>query len=177
MTKAVFLDRDGVINKEKEYLYRIEDFDFIEGVFDAVSAIRQHHFLAIVITNQSGIGRGYYSQSDYSTLTDWMLNEFKVKNIQLNDVFHCPHTPSDLCNCRKPNSGMILEACQKFDIDLLKSWLIGDKEIDIETGINAGIPNNILVRSGHPIDEVHTKAAYIRDSIYDSLDLILDKGN
>ncbi len=173
MNKAVFLDRDGVINREKSYLYKIEDFEVIEGVFEAVKAFKVHHFLVLVITNQSGIGRGYYTLNDFYCLNEWMLTKFKKQRTPLDDVSYCPHVPDDHCECRKPQPGMILDLSQKYNIDLTESWLVGDKEIDVQTGVNAGIHRNILVRSGHPIDETHTKALFIRDSLYQCINVIL----
>lgn len=105
-------------------------------------------------------------------LTDWMVRELKKEGIEISGVNYCPHTPEEGCDCRKPKPKMILDFTKYFDIDLKSSWLIGDKESDIEAGLNAGITNNILVRSGHKIDEENTKAKYIRDSAYDCIDLI-----
>jgi D-glycero-D-manno-heptose 1,7-bisphosphate phosphatase len=167
MTKALFIDRDGVINIEKNYLHKKEDFEFIDGVFAACELAESLGFLNIVITNQSGIGRGYYSSDDYEKLTSWMVDEFVKNRVKISKVLHCPHTDESECECRKPKPGMILEAQKKFDIDLKKSWLIGDKESDIEAGVNAGIGHLVIARSGHKIDEHNTKADYIVDSIAD----------
>lgn len=151
MNKALFLDRDGVINKEKNYLYKIEDFEFIDGVFETCKYFQDKGYLIIVITNQAGIARGKYTEKDYQILTDWMMNEFKKQDINIKKVYHCPHHPdfSGECECRKPNPGMILQAQQEFDIDLSQSILVGDKNSDIEAGINAGVKMNYLVRTGH----------------------------
>jgi len=155
MKRALFLDRDGVINKEKNYLYKIEDFEFIDGVFETCKYFQDKGYLIIIITNQAGIARGKYSEEDFTKLTDWMLREFKKKNLVISKVYYCPHHPefSGECNCRKPKPGMILEAQQEFNIDLNKSILVGDKNSDIEAGINAGIGKNYLISTGHQIDK------------------------
>jgi len=167
MNKALFLDRDGVINIEKEYLYKITDFEFIEGLFDTCQYFQDKGYLLIIITNQAGIARGKYTEKNFETLNQWMLQQFTLKDILISKVYHCPHHPefTGTCACRKPNSGMIIQAQQAFNLDLTKSILVGDKEGDIQAGINAGISQNILVRSGHPIDEAHSKAISILDSI------------
>lgn len=155
MNKALFLDRDGVVNKEKDYLYKIEDFEFIEGVFDACQYFQRKDYLIIIITNQAGIARGKYSEKDYEILTEWMKNEFIKRDIKITHVYHCPHHPnySGECECRKPNPGMILNACRDFDIDLKNSILVGDKISDIEAGINAKIGKSYLITTGHEIEE------------------------
>jgi len=151
MNKALFLDRDGVINVEKNYLYKIDDFEFIDGVFDAVGFFRRYGFKVIVVTNQAGIARDLYSEKDFAELTTWMLNRFLEEGSELDAVLHCPHHPdiTGICDCRKPAAGMIVSAMKQFDIDMQKSILVGDKKSDILAGGNAGMGLNILVESGH----------------------------
>lgn len=163
--KVVFLDRDGVVNKEKNYLYRIEEFEFIDGLFDACRSFQSLGYAIIIVTNQSGIGRGYYTESDFHLLSEWMVGEFGKNGVTILDIYHCPHTPEALCECRKPLPGMILEAAEIYDIDLPGSWLIGDKESDIEAAISAGIEHTVLVGSGHKINAEKSKATFILDSI------------
>jgi len=163
--KAVFLDRDGVINVEKDYLYKREDFEFIDGLFEALVYLKSLGFLFFVITNQSGIGRGYYTKEDFATLTQWMVKRFEEENIPISQVEFCPHAPDVECECRKPKTGMIQNIAQNFEIDFENSWLIGDKESDIECGKNSGIRNTIQVRSGHDFE---TSEA---DFVIDKLDL------
>jgi len=165
--KTIFLDRDGVINKEVNYLYKIEDFEFIEGIFNACLHYQNLGYKIIIITNQSGISRGYYDESDFEKITKWMLNQFEKNNINILDVFHCPHGPDSICECRKPKPGMLLKAKTKHNIDMKKSWMIGDKENDIKAANNAGVTNTILVKSGHNVDEFKTNAKFILDSIKD----------
>jgi D-glycero-D-manno-heptose 1,7-bisphosphate phosphatase len=166
--KTIFLDRDGVINKEINYLHRIEDFEFIDGIFEACIHFKSLGYKIIVVTNQSGIARGYYSENDYQLLSNWMKNQFQTKNVDILDIFHCPHDPKSKCICRKPKPGMLLKAIQKYDINMEKSWLIGDKETDIISANKAGIFNTVLVKSGHKINESHSNAKFILDTILDS---------
>ena len=163
--KTIFLDRDGVINKEVNYLHKIDDFEFIDGIFDACLHFQSLSYKIIIITNQSGISRGYYTESDYQKVTQWMLNQFKYKNINILDIFHCPHGPDSNCDCRKPKPGMFLTAKARHNADMEKSWMIGDKERDTIAANSAGIDNTILVRSGHRIDESNSNAKIIINSI------------
>lgn len=172
MQKAVFLDRDGVINIEKNYLYKIEDFEFVNGVFESLSHLQNLGYKLFIITNQSGIGRGYYTQKDFDKLTSWMLEKFENKNIEISQVELCPHGPNDGCTCRKPKTGMIENISKNFDIDFEKSWLIGDKSSDIKCANNAQIRNTIQVKSGHDFDEKDSLADYICDSIKDITTII-----
>lgn len=152
--KALFLDRDGVINVEKNHVYRIEDFEFLPGIFDLCTIAQQRGFLLVVITNQAGIGRGYYSEADFNRLTDWMLEEFQAHDIKIDRVYHCPYHPTAGIGeyrqesfDRKPNPGMILKARQEFNLNLSQSVLIGDKNSDIEAGRAAGV--GYLVKLAH----------------------------
>ena len=124
---------------------QIEKFEFIDGVFDACKYFISLGYEIIVITNQSGIGRGYYTQEDFLNLTNWMIKEFNKNKIEILKVYFCPHSPSEDCDCRKPKIGMITQSLNDFSIDLQNSWLIGDKISDIQTAINANIPNRILI--------------------------------
>lgn len=165
--KTIFLDRDGVINKEVHYLFEIEKFEFIRGIFKTCKYFLNLGYKLIVITNQSGISRGYYSENDFIKINQWMLAEFEKNGVLISDVFYCPHSSEDNCLCRKPLPGMILNAQKKHKIDLTKSWLIGDKETDIIAANKSGITKTVLVRSGHQIDESSSNANFIVDSIYD----------
>ena len=163
--KTIFLDRDGVINKEINYLHKIDDFEFINGIFDACQYFQSLGYKIIIITNQSGISRGYYNVIDYQKVTQWMLDQFKYKSINILDIFHCPHGPDSTCDCRKPKPGMFLKAKAKHNTDMEKSWMIGDKERDTIAANSAGIDNTILIRSSHRIDEPNSNAKIILDSI------------
>lgn len=174
MNKALFLDRDGVINIEKEYLYKIEEFEFIDGVFSRCQHFQENGYLLIVITNQAGIARGKYTEKDFSLLNQWMLQQFNYAGILISKVYHCPHHPefTGACECRKPKPGMLYQAQKEFNLDLSQCVLVGDKEGDIQAGINAGISRNILVRSGHPVDEENTAASTVIDSIKNYMEAI-----
>lgn len=171
MNKALLLDRDGVINKEINYLHKIEDFEFVEGIFETCRHFFRKEYLIIVITNQAGIGRGFYTEADFVELSKWMVDEFKRNQVEIAQIYHCPYHPTegvgrykqDSYN-RKPNPGMIFKARDDFRLSLQHSILVGDKEADIEAGINAGVGTNVLVRSGHHSDE-DSKADLIIDSV------------
>lgn len=122
----------------------------------------------VIITNQSGIGRGYYSENDFTNLTNWMINEFKKNNVNILKIYYCPHTPDENCNCRKPKIGMIQQSLNDFDIDLENSWLIGDKKSDIETAINANISNKILISQ----DKNNLELLNIASSLIDIINII-----
>ena len=165
--KAVFLDRDGVINIEKNYLYKISDFEFIDGIFESCQYLQDLGYRLFIITNQSGIGRGYYNLDDFEKLNNWMLNQFKAKNINISQVEFCPHTPEGNCNCRKPKTLMIDNILKNYNIDLEKSWLIGDKISDILCAKNANIKNTIQVQSGHTFNKKDSLADIIVPTIKD----------
>ena len=143
MRKALFLDRDGIINVDHGYVSRIEDFKFSKGIFKLLHLFQKEGYLFFIVTNQSGIGRGYYSEKDFQALTRWMLESFKVHDITITEVYHCPHTPEANCQCRKPATGMINNTIKQYNIDLATSWMIGDKQSDIDFARHAGITHTI----------------------------------
>jgi len=170
--KTIFLDRDGVINKDTNYLSKIEEFVFINDIFKTCQYFLSINYEIIVVTNQSGIARGYYSEKDFQNITQWMLSQFEINGVKILDVLHCPHSPNSNCNCRKPKPGMFIKAENKYDIDMEKSWMIGDSERDIEAANSAGIKKTILVRSGHNINESKSNAMFFLDSIYQANQII-----
>ena len=171
--KTIFLDRDGIVNKDVRYLYKIKDFEFIDGIFEACLCFHNLGYQIIIVTNQSGIFRGYYNESHYQELTQWMLSQFEINNISILDIFHCPHGPNSTCSCRKPKPGMFLEAKIKHNIDMGTSWMIGDSERDIKAANLAGITKTILVRSGNKINESNSNAMFFLDSINEINHIIL----
>jgi D-glycero-D-manno-heptose 1,7-bisphosphate phosphatase len=136
MNKAVFLDRDGVINIDDGYVFKIEEFRFMDGIFEFCQTAQEKGYLLIVVTNQGGVERGYYTENDLKVLHDWMVDAFAQKGVKISKVYFCPHYDS---YDRKPNPGMLLQAKEEFGIDLSQSILIGDKSSDILAGKNAGI--------------------------------------
>ncbi|HEV2781344.1 MAG TPA: HAD family hydrolase [Actinophytocola sp.] len=144
--RALFLDRDGVINVDYGYVHTRASFHFIEGIFDLVIKFRRQGFLCIVVTNSAGIARGYFSESYFRRFSDWILNEFARAGAPLDAIYYCPHHPSvgiapykRECGCRKPRPGMILRAALEFDVSLADSILVGDRDTDILAGAHAGI--------------------------------------
>ncbi|MEA3373895.1 MAG: D-glycero-beta-D-manno-heptose 1,7-bisphosphate 7-phosphatase [Campylobacterota bacterium] len=158
---ALFLDRDGVINVDTAYLHKIEDFDFIDGIFDLCKRAQEKGYLIVVVTNQSGIARGHYSEEEFETLTHWMVEQFAEAGIQISGVYHCPHHPdiTGPCRCRKPEPGMLLDAAEDLNIDLRQSLLVGDKERDIEAAIRSGVPVQYLFDPQH--DNKDSKATAV----------------
>jgi D-glycero-D-manno-heptose 1,7-bisphosphate phosphatase len=149
-SKALFLDRDGVINVDKKYVWRIEDFEFLPGIFELCRTAQDIGLIPIVVTNQAGIGRGYYTEQDFRTLTEWMLGQFQARGITIGRVYHCPYHPTEGIGeyrrespDRKPNPGMMLKANRDFALDLAGSVLVGDKDSDIAAGRTAGVGYNI----------------------------------
>lgn len=147
MNKALFLDRDGVINVDKGHVYLPEDFEFSGKIFNLAKSYLDAGFLIMVITNQAGIAKGIYTESDFTKLTEWMISRFKDNGISVSKVYYCPHYPeiTGPCDCRKPDPGMILRAIKEFDLDISECVLIGDMETDLEAGRRAGIPESNLI--------------------------------
>lgn len=148
---ALFLDRDGVINIDHAYVCKKEDFEFVDGIFELCRRAKQLGFLICVVTNQAGIGRGYYTEADFLRLTDWMCGVFIDEGAIIDRVYFCPTHPVHGLGeyrvdspFRKPGPGMILQAAQELNIDLSRSILLGDKETDIAAGIAAGVACNLL---------------------------------
>ena len=140
INKACFLDRDGVLNEDIGYLYKSEDFKWIEGAIEAIKLLKKKNFLIIVITNQSGIERGYYTSNDVEKLHKWMNKVLKKDDVQINDFFFSKDLPSNDPNSRrKPSPKMIDEAVEKYNLDKNKCFMIGDKLSDIEAARNASI--------------------------------------
>lgn len=168
------MDRDGTINKEVNYLYKPDDFVFVPGTVEAIKILHKLGYKVIVITNQAGVARGYYDEKDIKMLHKYIDALLEKEGTYINAYYYCPHHPEGLvenysmeCKCRKPQIGLIKKAVEEFKIDLSKSIIIGDKEIDILTGKNAGIGKSVLVKSGHPADEKDTLADLVYDDLYD----------
>ena len=154
---ALFLDRDGVVNVDHVYVHRKNDFEFIDGIFDLCRHAKALGYLIIIVTNQAGIGRGYYTEQDFAALTTWMCDTFSEEKASIDKVYFCPTHPESTIeryrkhsDLRKPAPGMILLAAKEFDINLEDSILVGDKLSDLEAGFAAGVGNNILYCPSDP---------------------------
>ena len=149
---AIFLDRDGTLLKEVNFLSRVEDIEIFDFTASALRALKDAGYLLIVVTNQSGIGREIYTEADMHAIHDSMQTSFDG----IIDAFYfCPHLPTDGCNCRKPGTGMFEVAASQFEIDFNGSWMIGDKQIDVEAGQNAGL-RTALVLTGYGNEHQHS---------------------
>ena len=151
-TKALFLDRDGVINIDSGYIWRIEDFIFCDGVFEACAAARDMGYLIIVVTNQAGIGRGLYTEHQFNALTEWMEIQFRKQGVEVVRTYFSPTHPEEGIGVyrressdRKPGPGMLFKARDAFDINMAASVIVGDRETDIEAGINGGVGTRIIL--------------------------------
>ncbi|MGQ9444125.1 D,D-heptose 1,7-bisphosphate phosphatase [[Pasteurella] aerogenes] len=179
MNKAIFLDRDGTLNIDYGYVHEIDQFHFIEGSIEALQQLKQMGYLLVLVTNQSGIARGYFSEQQFLQLTEWMDWSLADRGVDLDGIYYCPHHPDGIgefkqdCDCRKPKAGMLNQAIKELKIDPARSIMIGDKMEDMIAGKSAGIKTNILVRSGKPISEDGEKLAdHVIDSIADVVALI-----
>lgn len=157
---AVFLDRDGVINEDIGYLHRIEQFRFTPGALQAARQLYDMGYALVVVTNQSGIARGFYTEADFQRLTEWMSEQFRAAGAPLTAVYHCPHPPAaddcERCDCRKPLPGMLLKAATEHQLDLGRSVMVGDKEDDVRAGRNAAV--QLAVRIGPATTETEADA-------------------
>ena len=155
--KAIFLDRDGTLNKDSGYVHKIKDFEILPGVIEGLKML-QDEFIFIIITNQSGIGHGYYTVDDFHAFNNLLVKTLANEGIEIKKTYFCPHLREDNCECRKPKTKFIDDIIDEFDIDIKKSWMIGDHPSDIEFGINAGC-KTIFLTTGHGdkhVDELET---------------------
>ncbi|TAK95572.1 MAG: HAD family hydrolase [Verrucomicrobia bacterium] len=149
MHSAVFLDRDGVLNEEKNYLHRVEDFVLLPGVLPALQKLSTAGFALFIVTNQSGIGRGYFTLADVEKLHAHMLGEFQKAGVSIRKIYLAPEVPDQPSRGRKPSPQFLFDARDEFGLNLARSFMIGDKLIDLECGWNAGVQQSILVRTGY----------------------------
>ncbi|MBY6188551.1 D-glycero-beta-D-manno-heptose 1,7-bisphosphate 7-phosphatase [Marinobacter hydrocarbonoclasticus] len=152
MHPAVFLDRDGVINRDHGYVGSIDAFEFLPGVLQACAQLVNAGYRLVVVTNQSGIARGYYGETEFHILTEWMKTQFEEAGAPLAGVYYCPHHPDKGeppyrtdCECRKPMPGMLLRACEELNLDSASSYIVGDKYSDMAAGRRAGLKATLLV--------------------------------
>jgi D-glycero-D-manno-heptose 1,7-bisphosphate phosphatase len=153
--KAVFLDRDGVLNREMgDYVCRLEDFELLDN-FDALKTLRDKGYLLIVATNQGGLAKGWYTEQELAKMHTQLKKAYTKHGVEFADIFYCPHHPDFTgdCDCRKPKPGLLLRGIEKYDLDPAKSYFIGDRERDMEAAAAAGV-NGILVDSDQPLSEI-----------------------
>ena len=151
--KAVFLDRDGTINVDVDYLYETDKLEFIDGAIEALALLKEHGYRLIVISNQSGIGIGYFRAQDVECLHEYMNRILQRQNAAVDAFYYCPHVEQDMCGCRKPRTGLIDRAAAEWGIDLSCSYMVGDTETDVMTAIHSGCRYG-LVLSGHAVPEM-----------------------
>ncbi len=137
--KTVFLDRDGTLNVDKGYVSKKEELEFMPGVFETLRKLRKAGYLLVIVTNQSGIARGYYSEADYIKFRDYFLERLFKEGVIIDRTYHCPHHPDDGCSCRKPEPGMLRRAIDELRVSTSQSYIIGDKTSDVLAGKNAGL--------------------------------------
>jgi D-glycero-D-manno-heptose 1,7-bisphosphate phosphatase len=171
--RAAFLDRDGVINRDIGYLHRWEDFEFLPGSLQAMRRLHESGHALVIVTNQSGIARGYYTEADYQALTAMLRQAMAHAGCPAAGIYHCPHHPSGQvaglsvgCDCRKPQPGMLLAAARELGLSLPDSIMVGDKLADAQAGRAAGCGRVFLVRSGHALEPGADEAA---DGVFDDL--------
>jgi D-glycero-D-manno-heptose 1,7-bisphosphate phosphatase len=171
--RGAFIDRDGVLNEDRAYVHRVADYAFIPGSVDALRQLQQAGYLLVLITNQSGIARGLFTEADYHQLESYISEQLAQSGVSLDSVQYCPHLPDapvaeyrQDCECRKPRPGMILDAAKLLDVDLTHSILVGDRRSDIEAGRAAGVGHCYLVRSGQKLSDADLLLA---DAVFDDL--------
>jgi|LauGreSuBDMM15SN_2_FD.fasta_scaffold01640_5 D-glycero-D-manno-heptose 1,7-bisphosphate phosphatase len=144
--RLLFLDRDGVVNLDKHYVYRIQDIEYVEGIFHLCKYFSAKNFEIVIVTNQSGIARGFFSEGDFESVMVYILEKFQSEGIQILSYAYCPHRPTDLCKCRKPLPGLFTQAMERFNALPENCISIGDRERDIVAAISAGIQQNYLLQ-------------------------------
>lgn len=171
---AVFIDRDGVINVDHGYVHTTDDFEYVEGVFAACKKLKEMGYLLVLVTNQSGIARGMFTEYEFLSLTEWMDWNFVDNGVEFDGIYYCPHNPEGQgdyrqeCDCRKPKPGMLISARDYLKIDMTQSVMIGDKADDMTAAKAAEVGTKILVRTGKPVTEVGDQLAdVVLDSVAD----------
>ncbi len=173
MKKAVFLDRDGVINQkppEGEYVTRWEEMQFLPRVPEAIVLLRRAGYDVFVVTNQRGVAKGLLTKDDLESIHQRMCQQLAESGAAITKIYFCPHEKQPACNCRKPSPGMLLTAAQDHEIDLNKSWMIGDSDIDVEAGKNAGCKTVRIVKWDEP---GNGGADLVAKSLFDAVHQVL----
>ncbi len=154
MTKAIFLDRDGVINEErKDYVKKVEEFRILDNVQDAINLIKNHGFLVIIITNQSAVNRKLLTIETLNEIHEKLQTYLQKHNTSFDGIYFCPHTPYENCKCRKPKPGLIIQAINDFNIDVSQSFMIGDSKTDIQAAKSVGC-KGVLLKKNQTLLEV-----------------------
>lgn len=175
--KAVFIDRDGTIARDVHYCRRVEDFEILPTVPEAIRLLNQHGFKVVIITNQSGIARGYFNETTLLQIHQHMRQELAKYDARVDAIYYCPHHPEEGCECRKPKPGLILKAAQDLAINLGRSFMVGDGEMDIRAGKAAGC-RTILVATEPDIEKETTDPPdYIADNMLRAAQWIIDKAS
>jgi len=174
--KAVFLDRDGTLIEEVNFLSRLEDVRLFPFSAEAIKLLNDNGFLVILITNQSGIARGFFNEKNLHKIHAKLKAELIESNAKFDAVYFCPHHADDNCTCRKPKTGMIEQAQKDFSIDLENSWMIGDKAIDVQTGFNAGTKTALVLTGygGEEIEKMKIKPDLIGENLLEAVKLIIE---
>lgn len=172
--KAIFLDRDGTLNFDHGYVHRLEDFQFFKNVGKTLKALQDLNYLLVIVTNQSGIGRGYFSEEEFLKLTEWMDWSLQEDfGVVLDGIYYCIHKPEENCPCRKPKPEMLLQAIKDLNIDPSYSFIIGDKFEDLLAGENAKVKHKILVTTGQAVtQQALEKADFVLNDISEIINII-----
>ncbi|MFX1590212.1 MAG: D-glycero-alpha-D-manno-heptose-1,7-bisphosphate 7-phosphatase [Promethearchaeota archaeon] len=177
--KAIILDRDGTLIEDRDYAYKIEDFEILPGVIEGLNLLKER-FLLFIVTNQSGIGKGYYSIENFHTFNNHLLNTLDKNRINIEKTYFCPHLTEDHCECKKPKPKFIQLIAKEYNINLKESWIIGDHPSDILFGLNGGCKTAYL-RTGHgerhveELEQQNIKPDIIIDNFLEACKLILNK--
>ncbi|GMB90672.1 D,D-heptose 1,7-bisphosphate phosphatase GmhB [Helicobacter ailurogastricus] len=171
--KALFLDRDGVVNVDKGYVCAPKDFEFVPGIFTLLRGAKDLGYLLLLVTNQSGIGRGFYGLKDFENLNAYMQAKLQENlGFGLDKIYFCPHVPQENCACRKPKTGMLEQALQDYPINLTKSVLVGDKLSDVAFGLKGGIGTNLLFTQAMPKEALETPPTASISCLKQALDFL-----
>jgi D-glycero-D-manno-heptose 1,7-bisphosphate phosphatase len=185
---AVFIDRDGTINEQRGYINHLSRFELLPGVTDAVKLLNKNNFFAIIVTNQSGVARGYYPVSLVHQIHELMTKSLEREGATIDGIFYCPHHPRGIvpeftadCDCRKPKTGLVHQALKIFDIDMSNSYVVGDRYVDIELAIRLNL-KGVLVKTGYGLGEVEYiipkmpgKPNHVAEDLMDAVKWILNQ--
>ncbi|MBU90231.1 D,D-heptose 1,7-bisphosphate phosphatase [Candidatus Woesearchaeota archaeon] len=178
MNKVIYLDRDGTLVDDPGYVHKVKDFKLLPRVVEGLKKLSKE-FIFVIITNQSGIGREIHTEDDMNIFNEKLVNELKKENIEIKKIYHCPHTPEDVCDCRKPSTKYIKQAAKEFDVDIKQSWVIGDHPHDVEMGLKADC-KAVYLLTGHGkkhIDDLennNVKPNFTAENFMEAADFIMD---